>query len=99
MLLILLALVIFAGSGGVRRVGNIFGFIIPVFVVLYLGMGLWILLNNFQNIPSVIKTVFNTAFTGHAAMGAFIGSSTIRAISQGVHSWILTRDVRIGYES
>ena len=99
MLLILLALVIFAGSGGVRRVGNISGFIIPVFVVLYLGMGLWILLNNFQNIPSVIKTVFNTAFTGHAAIGAFIGSSTMQAISQGVRRGCYTGDVGVGYAS
>ena len=42
-LTILLALVIFAGSGGVRRVGNISAFIIPLFILLYLGMGFWVL--------------------------------------------------------
>lgn len=39
-LVVFLALIIFAGSGGVRRVGNISGFIIPFFVLLYMGMGL-----------------------------------------------------------
>ena len=37
---VLIILIFFAGSGGVRRVGNISSTIIPVFVVMYLGMGL-----------------------------------------------------------
>jgi alanine or glycine:cation symporter, AGCS family len=98
-LAILLALVIFAGSGGVRRVGNISGFIIPLFVLLYLGMGLWVLLQNLDQIPNVFKVIFNTAFTGHAAIGAFIGSSTMQAISQGVRRGCYTGDVGVGYAS
>jgi len=57
-LVVLLALVIFAGSGGVRRVGNISGFIIPFFVVMYIGMGAWVLIQNYQNIPHVFKVNF-----------------------------------------
>lgn len=98
-LAILLALVIFAGSGGVRRVGNISGFIIPLFILLYLGMGFWVLFQNFHHIPDVIKVIFNTAFTGHAAIGAFIGSSTMQAISQGVRRGCYTGDVGVGYAS
>lgn len=98
-LTVLLSLVIFAGSGGVRRVGNISGFIIPIFVLLYLGMGLWILFNNYENIPNVIKIVLDTAFSGHAAIGAFIGSSTTQAISQGVRRGCYTGDVGVGYAS
>jgi AGCS family alanine or glycine:cation symporter len=96
---VLLILVIFAGSGGVRRVGNISGFTIPFFVVIYLGMGAWVLLQNLENIPSVFKVIFNTAFTGHAALGAFIGSSTMQAISQGVRRGCYTGDVGVGYAS
>lgn len=98
-LAILLGLVIFAGSGGVRRVGNISGFIIPFFVILYLGMGVWVLIQNYQNIPDVLKVIFNTAFTGHAAIGAFIGSTTTQAISQGVRRGCYTGDVGVGYAS
>lgn len=98
-LVVLLALVIFAGSGGVRRVGNISGFIIPFFVVMYIGMGAWVLIQNYQNIPHVFKVIFDTAFTGHAAIGAFIGSSTMQAISQGVRRGCYTGDVGVGYAS
>lgn len=98
-LVILLALVIFAGSGGVRRVGNISGFIIPFFVLIYLGMGLWVLIQNYQHIPNVLKVVFNTAFSGHAALGAFVGSSTMQAISHGMRRGCYTGDIGVGYAS
>ena len=39
---VLLVLVLFAGSGGVQRVGTISSALIPVFVFSYVGMGLWI---------------------------------------------------------
>ncbi len=98
-LIILLGLVLFAASGGVRRVGNISGCLVPFFVLIYLGMGLYVLIQNFENIPHVFKSIFNTAFTGHAAIGAFIGSSTIQAVSQGARRGCYTGDLGVGYAS
>lgn len=95
----LLALVIFAGSGGVRRVGNISSAIIPVFVILYMGMGSWVLLNNLGAIPSMLGQVFGDAFTGSAAMGGFIGSSLMTAMSEGVRRGCYTGDLGVGYAS
>jgi alanine or glycine:cation symporter, AGCS family len=98
-LAILLGMVIYAGSGGVRRVGNISGFIIPLFVLIYISMGFWVLFQNIGNLPQTFKVIFETAFTGHAALGAFIGSSTMQAISQGVRRGCYTGDVGVGYAS
>ena len=69
---LLLSLVIFAGMGGVRRVGSISSAIIPIFVTLYVGMGLWVSVHNYHVLPEVLKTVFTSAFTGHAALGGFL---------------------------
>jgi AGCS family alanine or glycine:cation symporter len=96
---IMLGLVIFAGSGGVQRVGSISSAIIPVFVVTYVGMGLWVLMHNLPAIPSVLSEVFSHAFTGHAAVGGFVGSSLILTISQGVRRGCYTGDVGVGYAS
>lgn len=96
---IFLLLILFAGSGGVRRVGNIASALIPLFVTLYVGMGLWVLLNNIHLIPSVFGDVFSSAFSGHAALGAFVGSSIISTISQGVRRGCYTGDIGIGYAS
>jgi alanine or glycine:cation symporter, AGCS family len=96
---VLLVLVFFAGMGGVARVGSISSAIIPLFVILYVGMGLWVLFNNLENLPHVFSTVFSSAFTGHAAIGGFIGSSFHVAISQGVRRACYTGDLGIGYAS
>lgn len=98
-ILLLLGLVLFAGSGGVRRVGNISSAIIPIFVVLYLGMGAWILINNIAYLPSVLGNVFASAFTGHAAFGGFVGSSLFMTISQGIRRGCYTGDIAVGYAS
>lgn len=96
---ILLAMVIFAGMGGVRRVGNISSAIIPVFVLIYVGMGLWVLINNLSVLPAIFTSVFSTAFTGHAAVGGFLGSTLLMTISQGVRRGCYTGDLGIGYAS
>lgn len=95
----LLLLVIFAGSGGVRRVGAISSAIIPAFVVIYLGMGFWVLINNVTILPTIFKQVFVSAFTPHAAIGAFMGVGIIQTISHGVRRGCYTGDVGVGYAS
>jgi len=96
---ILLLLVIFAGSGGVRRVGNISSAIIPVFVVIYLGMGFWVLMNNIAVLPEIFRQIFVSAFTPHAAIGGFIGVGILQTISHGVRRGCYTGDVGVGYAS
>lgn len=95
----LLALVILAASGGVRRVGAISSAIIPFFVVLYIGMGLWVLMNHLQDIPVMIGEVLSSSFTGSAAFGGFVGSTLMLTISQGVRRGCYTGDVGVGYAS
>lgn len=96
---IFLILVLFAASGGVRRVGNIASAIIPFFVALYVGMGLWVLGNNLTAIPLALNQVMSSAFTEAAAIGGFIGSSLMLTISQGVRRGCYTGDLGVGYAS
>lgn len=96
---VLLFLVIFAGSGGVRRVGNISSASIPLFVLIYLGMGTWVFVDHIADIPSILATVVQSAFTGHAAVGGFAGSSLMLALSQGVRRGCYTGDLGVGYAS
>lgn len=95
----LLFLVLFAGSGGVRRVGNIASMVIPLFVVIYVGMGGWVLIQNITYLPSVIANVFAHAFTSHAAIGGFIGAGILHTISHGIRRGCYTGDIGIGYAS
>lgn len=96
---IMLSLVLFAGSGGVRRVGTISSALIPLFVSCYVGMGTWVLLNNIERIPELFSNVFAAAFNGHAALGAFAGSTIMATVSQGVRRGCYSGDIGIGYAS
>lgn len=95
---VFLLMVMYAASGGVRRVGTISSAIIPLFVIIYVSMGIWVLYENLYSLPSVFEDVFSSAFTGHAAIGGFTGS-LLTTISQGVRRGCYTGDLGVGYAS
>lgn len=95
----LLVLVIYAGMGGVRRVGNIASTIIPFLVVIYVGMSLYVLHQHFDALPRVIGDVFSSAFGTSAAVGGFVGSTLIMTMSQGIRRGCYTGDLGVGYAS
>lgn len=96
---ILLGLVLIAGLGGVKRVGEVCSALIPLFVLVYTFMCLWVFIANLSLIPGVFALVFKTAFTGSAATGGFIGSTLMMAMSQGAARGAWSADIGIGYAS
>jgi len=97
--LALLAMVVLAELGGVQRIGKICSMIIPVFIVLYLGMGLYVLCTLAAEIPQMVSTIFYSAFNPHAAVGSFVGSSLLICISQGIRRGCYSSDIGVGYAS
>lgn len=91
--------VLYASLGGVQRIGKICSVVMPLFLVIYIGMGLWILINEASTIPTVLSSVFSSAFSGHAAVGGFIGSTAIMAIQNGMGRAAYSADIGIGYDS
>jgi alanine or glycine:cation symporter, AGCS family len=97
--LFFLFFVVLAEAGGVKRIGAICGTIIPIFIVVYLSMGSWLLLCNATKIPAIIFGIFHSAFTPHAALGAFAGSTLLMTISQGIRRSCYSCDIGVGYAS
>ena len=95
----LLLLVVVTGIGGIKRVGNVSSVLIPIFIVAYMFFSIFILFQNIEKIPSLIQMVLYSAFTGHAAVGGFIGSTVLMAMTKGVEAGCYTGDVGIGYAS
>lgn len=96
---VLLFLVIYAGLGGVRRVGTIASTTIPFFVFIYVGMALWVLYQHFYELPVVFSGVIDSAFGSSAAVGGFVGSTLLITMSQGVRRGCYTGDLGVGYAS
>lgn len=97
--IILLGLVFWAAFGGVKRIGSICTTLMPVFLLCYMLMGLYVIVREWNLIPQVISDVFRYAFTSHAAIGGFAGSSVLLTIQQGLARAIYSSDVGIGYDS
>lgn len=95
----LLLLILYASAGGVPRIGKICSWIMPIFMLLYISMSLWIIFQEISLLPNILKTVFISAFTGHAAIGGFAGSSVLLAIQHGISRAAYSADIGIGYDS
>ncbi|MEI8125770.1 MAG: amino acid carrier protein [Parachlamydiaceae bacterium] len=95
----LLILILYASAGGVPRIGKICSWIMPIFMTLYISMSLWVIFQEVAILPEVIKSVFVSAFSGHAAVGGFVGSSALLAIQHGIARAAYSADIGIGYDS
>lgn len=82
-LAILTALVIF---GGVHRISAITGGLVPVMAVLYIGLGLFIIFKNIEQVPTVFLDMLQQAFDFKAIFGGFAGSCVMLGIKRGLFS-------------
>lgn len=85
--------------GGIRSIGKVAAFLVPMMVLFYISGAGIILLLNFTKIPGVFATIVKSAFTGQAAVGGFLGSSIIMAIQMGVSRGLMTSEAGLGTAS
>jgi AGCS family alanine or glycine:cation symporter len=98
-IVVLLISVLYAGIGGVARVGKICSFLMPFFTLAYLGMCFWVIFQNFGGVAAILREVIHSAFSGHAAAGGFAGATIIMALQHGVARAAYSADIGIGYDS
>ena len=69
-LMILVGLVII---GGVKRISEVSGRVVPLMFLVYLAMTICVLIVYYDKIPSAFALIFEKAFTPSAGYGGFIG--------------------------
>ena len=90
---VLAALVIL---GGIRSIGRIAGTLVPSMILVYVTATTVILVLNCEGIPGAIGLVFQSAFTGTAAAGGFLGVGVAQAIRFGVARGIFSNESGLG---
>ncbi len=60
--------------GGIRRIGEVAGRLVPVMCALYLASGLLILAVHAREVPQAFATIFEMAFSWEAGFGGFVGA-------------------------
>jgi len=59
--------------GGIRRIGQVAGFIVPVMCGIYLVAGLFIIITNFDQIVPSLQKIVGKAFSPEAGFGGMLG--------------------------
>jgi len=93
---VVIAIIVFGVvSGRIKRIGKIAGLMVPIIVVGYFAMTLWVLANNFAEVPAAFVLIVTDAFTGEAAAGGAVGAVIMLGVRRGAFS----NEAGIGTES
>ena len=82
--------------GGIKSIGRVTSFLVPFMALFYIFGSLLILFLRFDQLPEVIRMIFETAFTGQAAVGGFTGSTIMLAVQMGVSRGIFSNESGLG---
>ena len=92
-------LLVLAGAvlvGGVKRIGQVAGRIVPFMAVIYVGISLIVILCNISQVPTIFFNVVYEAFTPTAAEGGFAGASVMLAIRMGMARGVFSNEAGLG---
>ncbi len=78
--------------GGIKKIGSVSEKLVPAMIFFYVFFALWIILANWENIPSAFLVIFKSAFGLQPLVGASVGL----AIQNGVSRGLLSNEAGLG---
>ena len=93
------ALLLLVGAvilGGIKRIAQVAGKLVPFMAIGYLLAGLVVLVINAAEIPAAFGLIFTHAFTPTAATGGFAGAAVWAAIRFGVARGVFSNEAGLG---
>ncbi len=82
--------------GGIKRIAEVAGRLVPFMALLYVGAALLVLAVNFAQIPAALLLVVESAFSPVAASGGFAGAGVMLALRMGVARGIFSNEAGLG---
>lgn len=92
-LMILVGLVL---MGGIKRIGDVAGKLVPLMAIFYISCGVMVLIVNAAELPAAISLILESAFTATAAEGGFAGAAVWAAIRFGVARGVFSNEAGLG---
>ncbi|WP_058306117.1 alanine/glycine:cation symporter family protein [Gracilibacillus massiliensis] len=72
--------------GGIKSIGRVTAYFVPVMGAFYILGGLILIILNFELVPAAISFIFEDAFTGSAVGGGILGTVIRYGVARGVFS-------------
>ncbi|MGC6480721.1 MAG: alanine/glycine:cation symporter family protein [Porticoccaceae bacterium] len=82
--------------GGIKRIAQVAGKLVPLMTAIYLLSTLIILSINIAEIPAALILIVKSAFNGTAATGGFAGATIMLALRMGVSRGIFSNESGLG---
>lgn len=82
--------------GGVKRIGKVTEFVVPLMAGAYAGAGLLIVLMNLSSVPAFFSLVFSNAFTSSSAVGGFAGAALAETVRWGFARGLYSNEAGMG---
>ncbi|MEO0961535.1 MAG: sodium:alanine symporter family protein [Pseudomonadota bacterium] len=82
--------------GGIKRIADVAGALVPLMIILYVGAAVVILVINAAEIPAAFGLIFKYAFEPVAAAGGFAGAAVAAAIRFGVARGVFSNEAGLG---
>jgi AGCS family alanine or glycine:cation symporter len=82
--------------GGIKRIADVAGKLVPLMTVFYIAAGLAVLVVHAAEIPSAIALIIHSAFNPVAAQGGFAGAAVWAAIRFGVARGVFSNEAGLG---
>ncbi|MCP3848856.1 MAG: sodium:alanine symporter family protein [Gammaproteobacteria bacterium] len=82
--------------GGIKRIAQVAGKLVPFMALAYVTAGLVVIISHFSQIPAALVLIVKSAFTPVAAAGGFAGATIMMAIQWGVARGIFSNEAGLG---
>ncbi len=82
--------------GGVKRIGDVAGVLVPFMALFYILMGLIVMLLNYDKVLPAFGLIFSHAFSPMSAVGGFAGAAVKDAMQRGVARGLFSNEAGLG---
>ena len=94
--IILAVLVGVVTLGGIKRIANVCGTLVPVMAIFYIVSALIIIIINIKAVPSAFALIFGYAFRPMSAVGGFTGATLMMTLRWGVARGVFSNEAGLG---
>ena len=82
--------------GGIKRIADVCGFVVPAMAAFYILAAMTIIIININLVPEAFRLIFYHAFRPTAAVGGFAGSAIMMSIRYGVARGVFSNEAGLG---
>ncbi|MFO7448478.1 MAG: sodium:alanine symporter family protein [Ignavibacteriaceae bacterium] len=82
--------------GGIKSIAKVCERLVPFMAIFYVLGCIILLIMHMELIPGTVSLIFSSAFSGHAAMGGFLGAGVREAIRFGIARGLFSNESGLG---